>query len=210
MTQHQRSIIDASKEWGHSWMVTSAALIVEGDGSEQDHLPIWMCAHSEFVIIIFTHSLSINLWKIVKRKLFCFVCDFLWNKYCSVDRTKNMLTGLNCIWWWGYSSGALGSVEFSVWFVHIHYKLICSCLCRAEQNNKASLKNNNERFIFIDCVGEGKVPWGVAGCSSVAGSWSYLWRRSSKLECPVAGNRREVFLLCLLSTLCLWQTTKKS
>ena len=31
----------------------------------------------------------------------------------------------------------------------IHYMLICSCLCSAEQNNKTSLKNNNERFIFM-------------------------------------------------------------
>ena len=33
--------------------------------------------------------------------------------------------------------------------VTIHYKLICSCLCSAEQNNKTSLKNNNGRFIFM-------------------------------------------------------------
>ena len=38
---------------------------------------------------------------------------------------------------------------FSVWLVHIHYKLICSYLCSAEQNNKASSKNNNKRFIFM-------------------------------------------------------------
>ena len=39
--------------------------------------------------------------------------------------------------------------DFSVWLVHIHYKLICSCLCSAEQNNKASWKNNNKQFIFM-------------------------------------------------------------
>ena len=33
--------------------------------------------------------------------------------------------------------------------VHIHYKLICSYLCSAEQNNKTSLKNDNECFIFM-------------------------------------------------------------
>ena len=33
---------------------------------------------------------------------------------------------------------------FSIWVVHIHYKLIYSYLCSAEQNNKTSLKNNNE------------------------------------------------------------------
>ena len=47
-----------------------------------------------------------------------------------------------------------------------------------------------------------KVPWGVAGRSSVAGSSSYHRRRSSLLKRPVAGDRREVFLLCLPSTLC--------
>ena len=35
-----------------------------------------------------------------------------------------------------------------VWFT-IHYKLICSYLCSTEQNNKASLKSNNERFILM-------------------------------------------------------------
>ena len=30
-----------------------------------------------------------------------------------------------------------------------HYKLICSYLCSAEQNDKTSLKNNNEWFIFM-------------------------------------------------------------
>ena len=38
---------------------------------------------------------------------------------------------------------------FRVWFSSYHYKLICSCLCGAKQINKASLKNNNERFIFM-------------------------------------------------------------
>ena len=38
---------------------------------------------------------------------------------------------------------------FSVWVVHVHYKLICSYLCSAEQNDKTSLKNNNEWFIFM-------------------------------------------------------------
>ena len=37
---------------------------------------------------------------------------------------------------------------FSICLVDIHYKLICSCSCNAEQNNKTSLKNNNEWFIF--------------------------------------------------------------
>ena len=40
-------------------------------------------------------------------------------------------------------------VYFGVWLVPYHYKLICSCLCSAEQNNKASLKNNNKRFTFM-------------------------------------------------------------
>ena len=38
---------------------------------------------------------------------------------------------------------------FTGWFVHIHYKLIFCCLCSAEQNNKASWKNNHERFILM-------------------------------------------------------------
>ena len=43
--------------------------------------------------------------------------------------------------------------------VHIHYKLICSSLCSAEQNNKTPLKNNNEKFIFMtESVGVRKVP----------------------------------------------------
>ena len=38
---------------------------------------------------------------------------------------------------------------FSIWVVYIHYKLICSYSYRAEQNNKTSLKNTNEWFIFM-------------------------------------------------------------
>ena len=37
----------------------------------------------------------------------------------------------------------------SRFLVHVHYKLFCTCLCSAEQNNKISLKNNNEWFIFM-------------------------------------------------------------
>ena len=50
--------------------------------------------------------------------------------YCSSHRLR-----------WGH--------HFSILFVRIHYKLICSCLSSAEHNNKASLKNSNERFIFM-------------------------------------------------------------
>ena len=48
-----------------------------------------------------------------------------------------------------YMSECLYIYIYSVCLVHIHYKLIRSYLCNAEQNNKASLKNNNGRFIFM-------------------------------------------------------------
>ena len=44
-------------------------------------------------------------------------------------------------------------------------KLICSYLCSAEQNNKTSLKNNKERFIFMTevdlCQSEKRIFWGI-------------------------------------------------
>ena len=40
-------------------------------------------------------------------------------------------------------------IVFSICLLYIHNKLICSCLCNAEQNNKTSLKNNHEWFIFM-------------------------------------------------------------
>ena len=39
--------------------------------------------------------------------------------------------------------------HFSICSVHIRSKLICTYLCSAEQNNKTSLKDNNEWFIFM-------------------------------------------------------------
>ena len=42
-----------------------------------------------------------------------------------------------------------GNYKFSICLVHIHYKLIYSYLCSAEQNNKTSLNNNHEWFIFM-------------------------------------------------------------
>ena len=81
--------------------------------------------------------------------------------------------------------------------VHIYCKLICSCLCSSEQNNNPPPGRTTMKGLFLwqkeDCVKVRKVSWCVAGWSSVAGSSSYLWRRSSMLEHPVAGNRREVF-----------------
>ena len=62
----------------------------------------------------------------------------------------------------------------------------------------------------VDCVGVRKVPWGVSSRSSVTLRSSYLWRRSSMLERPVAGDRREVFLLYLPSTLCSGRLPKRA
>ena len=45
---------------------------------------------------------------------------------------------------------------------------------------------------------------------SVVGRSSYLRRRSSMLEHPLAGDRREVFLLCLASILCLDRLPKRA
>ena len=91
-----------------------------------------------------------------------------------------------------------GSI-FSICLVHIHYKLICSYLCSTEQN-KISLKNNNEWFIFmieVDlCQSEKRFFLGLAGCSRVSSlvcsySRCYLQWRSSMLEClwPARGER---------------------
>ena len=44
---------------------------------------------------------------------------------------------------------SFNNISISLWMVHIHYKLICSYLCSAEQNDKTYLKNNNEWFIFM-------------------------------------------------------------
>ena len=67
------------------------------------------------------------------------------------------------------------------------------------------MKNNNERLIFYTesrlCRIE-KSSLGIAGRSSVTSISSHLRRRSSMLERPVAGDRREFFLLCLPNTLC--------
>ena len=101
--------------------------------------------------------------------------------------------------------------HFSVWLFNIHYKLICCYLCSAEQNNKASLKNNNERFIFMT---ESKTmsEWEkffVTGSSRVSQVAAVIF--SKDCQCwsvqgtgKSAGDRREVFLLCLPSTLCHW------
>ena len=44
---------------------------------------------------------------------------------------------------------AISKKFLSICVVHTHYKLICSYLCNAEQNNKTSWMNNNEWFVFM-------------------------------------------------------------
>ena len=68
----------------------------------------------------------------------------------NVPRVFNLLHKEVAFGFFQFETVLLNSWEdFSVWLIHIPYKVICSCLCSAEQNNKASLKNHNERFIFM-------------------------------------------------------------
>ena len=81
-----------------------------------------------------------------------------------------------------------GGYRFLVNVCLDHYKLTSSCSRCTEWKTKTFLRTTKKRFI-----------------SPTESSSSYLQRRSSMLECPVDGNRREVFLFCLPGTLC-WPT----